>query len=97
VTTFWQVLGLALLNYNHRALNYNQVLGLAPSCGVLLHGPPGCGKTLLAKAIANESGASFISVKGPEVWRGDAPPLPCTRARTYTHRTLAHTHRLARG
>ena len=41
--------------------------GMQASRGVLFYGPPGCGKTLMAKAIANECGANFLSVKGPEL------------------------------
>ena len=41
--------------------------GMSPSRGVLFYGPPGCGKTLLVKAVANECQANFISIKGPEL------------------------------
>merc|ERR1712192_94418 len=49
--------------------------GQTPSRGALLWGPPGCGKTLLAKAIATECASNFISIKGPELltmWFGES-------------------------
>jgi transitional endoplasmic reticulum ATPase len=50
-------------------------MGIKPPRGVLAFGPPGCGKTLIGKAVANESNANFISVKGPEIlskWVGES-------------------------
>jgi transitional endoplasmic reticulum ATPase len=52
-----------------------ELFGMNAAKGVLFYGPPGCGKTLLAKAIANECQANFISVKGPELltmWFGES-------------------------
>merc|ERR1719408_211281 len=49
--------------------------GMQPSRGVLFYGPPGCGKTLLAKAVASETSANFVSIKGPELltmWFGES-------------------------
>ena len=59
-------------------LKYNDLFkqaGTSPSKGILLHGSPGTGKTLLAKAVASESEVNFISVKGPELmskWVGES-------------------------
>lgn len=59
-------LNMAIVQPIKRPELYEKV-GINAPAGVLLWGPPGCGKTLLAKAVANESRANFISIKGPEL------------------------------
>jgi transitional endoplasmic reticulum ATPase len=64
-----------LVQYPVEFPEHFEKFGQSPSKGVLFYGPPGCGKTLLAKAIANECQANFISIKGPELltmWFGES-------------------------
>jgi len=52
-----------------------QKAGISPARGVMLYGPPGCGKSMLVRALATESGANLITVRGPEVlskWLGES-------------------------
>jgi ribosome biogenesis ATPase len=66
LTTIRKELELAVLE-PVRSKSAYEALNIPVSLGVLLYGPPGCGKTLLAKAVANQAQANFISVKGPEL------------------------------
>ena len=50
-------------------------MGIRPPRGALIYGPPGCGKTLLGRALATETGANMILVRGPEIlskWIGES-------------------------
>nr|VDC92204.1 unnamed protein product [Brassica oleracea] len=63
-------LRLELNNYIVRPIKNPEIykaFGASLETGFLLYGPPGCGKTLVAKAVANEAGANFIHIKGPEL------------------------------
>jgi AAA family ATPase len=43
-------------------------MNLKPPAGIMLYGPPGCSKTMIAKALATESNLNFIAIKGPELF-----------------------------
>ena len=52
-----------------------QRFGVQPPSGILLYGPPGCSKTMVAQALANEARMNFLAVKGPEMfskWVGES-------------------------
>merc|ERR1719215_1590966 len=64
-----------MVQYPVEHANLFEKYGMSPSKGVLFYGPPGCGKTLLAKAVASECSANFVSIKGPELltmWFGES-------------------------
>ncbi|KAI9030412.1 AAA-domain-containing protein [Hyaloraphidium curvatum] len=63
-----EILRVILLPFQHTEIHTH--LGITPPRGVLLYGPPGCGKTLLANAIAGELGVPFINISGPSVVGG---------------------------
>jgi len=66
---------LEMVTYPWKHADLYKKLALNPSTGALFYGPPGCGKTLMAKAVANECQSNFISVKGPELltmWFGES-------------------------
>ncbi|XP_019859934.1 PREDICTED: transitional endoplasmic reticulum ATPase-like isoform X2 [Amphimedon queenslandica] len=65
------------MNYPEKFLKFGQ----RPQKGILFHGPPGCGKTLIAKAIANECEANFISIKGPELLTNRSGPQSAANVR----------------
>lgn len=82
-------------------------IGIDPPRGILLHGPPGCGKTLLARAVGGELGVPLISISAPEIVSGmsgeseekvsQIPPCDALAAqavrRRDRHRPLDHLHR----
>jgi transitional endoplasmic reticulum ATPase len=64
-----------LIQYPVEFPEHFEKFGITPPRGVLFFGPPGCGKTLMAKAIATESQANFLAIKGPELltmWFGES-------------------------
>jgi len=63
------------VEWPHKHPEAFQRLGISPPRGLLMFGPPGCSKTMIARALATESGLNFLSIKGPELfskWVGES-------------------------
>ena len=61
-------------------------MGITPPKGVLMYGPPGCSKTMIAKALANESNLNFLAIKGPELFKkyvGESEQVNYTSSNLY--------------
>jgi ATPase family associated with various cellular activities (AAA) len=65
-------------------------LGVEPPRGLLLHGPPGCGKTALAHAIANQCGVPFLKISAPEIVSGMSGDLAWFEGASLNCRLLPH-------
>ncbi len=80
----WEELSFAITQPIAHPEQY-AAMGLGSATGVLLYGPPGCGKTLVAKAIANESGVNFISIKVTRCCASSASDMTCCFSQQCVH------------